>query len=388
MIGESIMKKVGLITFHRSHNCGSILQAYALQNVLKDRFQIDNELIDFSNAGQQRYYATLVSIQKPKDILKNLVFGLFYVPIDRHRKEYDAYIKKIFRLSDKFYQTDEELEGVEDNYSAVVCGSDQIWNTMCSDADDAYYLSFVHHTPKIAYAASMGANNILGKGAEIEQHYRELVNDFDAVSVRETNAKKWLEQLTGREIPITADPTLLLERSDWEKLCRERLHQGKYIFYYSFGYDPYYTEIVRKVSKETGMPVIVLDAKNWVKQKLFTKGIKLSKHSGPDVFLTLIRDADIVITSSLHGTIFSTIFQKCFWYLKPKNYKMLSDNADDRAVSLLTQLGLMDRYVTEEELFEKGIFTMPDYTRKNAQVEVLRQESFNFIEENIVKKVK
>lgn len=382
------MKKLGLITFHRSHNCGSILQAYALQTVLKDKFQIDNELIDFSNAGQQRYYATLVSIQKPKDILKNLVFGLFYIPIDRHRKEYDAYIRKIFQLSDKFYQTDEELEGIEDNYSAVVCGSDQIWNTRCSDADDAYYLSFVHHTPKIAYAASMGANNILGKGAEIEQHYRELVNDFDAVSVRETNAKKWLEQLTGREIPITADPTLLLERNDWENLCRERLYKGKYIFYYSFGYDPYYTEIVRKVSKETGMPVIVLDAKNWVKQKLFMKGIKLSKHSGPDVFLTLIRDADIVITSSLHGTIFSTIFQKCFWYLKPKNYERLSDDADDRAVSLLTQLGLMDRYVTEKELLEKGIFTMPNYTKKNAQVEELRQESFNFIEENIVKKVK
>lgn len=382
------MKKLGLITFHRSHNCGSILQAYALQTVLKDKFQIDNELIDFSNAGQQRYYATLVSIQKPKDILKNLVFGLFYIPIDRHRKEYDAYIRKIFQLSDKFYQTDEELEGIEDNYSAVVCGSDQIWNTRCSDADDAYYLSFVHHTPKIAYAASMGANNILGKGAEIEQHYRELVNDFDAVSVRETNAKKWLEQLTGREIPITADPTLLLERNDWENLCRERLYIGKYIFYYSFGYDPYYTEIVRKVSKETGMPVIVLDAKNWVKQKLFMKGIKLSKHSGPDVFLTLIRDADIVITSSLHGTIFSTIFQKCFWYLKPKNYERLSDDADDRAVSLLTQLGLMDRYVTEKELLEKGIFTMPNYTKKNAQVEELRQESFNFIEENIVKKVK
>ena len=382
------MKKVGLITFHRSHNCGSILQAHALQKVLKDKYQIDNELIDFSNAGQQRYYATLVSIQKPKDILKNIVFGLFFVPIDRHRREYDAYIKKIFKLSDKFYQTDEELEGVEDHYSAVVCGSDQIWNTMCSDADDAYYLSFVHHTPKIAYAASMGANNILGKGADVEQHYRELVNDFDAVSVRETNAKKWLEQLTGREIPITADPTLLLERSDWEKLCRERLHKGKYIFYYSFGYDPYYTEIVKRVSKETGMPVIVLDAKNWVKQKLFTKGIKLSKHSGPDVFLTLIRDADIVITSSLHGTIFSTIFQKCFWYLKPKNYKKLSANADDRAVSLLTQLGLMERYVTEEELFEKGIFTMPDYTQKNAQVEVLRQESFAFIEENIVKRVR
>lgn len=378
---------LGIITFHRSHNCGSILQAYALQTVLKNKYGIENEIIDFSNAGQQRYYATLVSIQKPKDILKNMVFGFFFVPIDRHRREYDRFISKIFKLSDKFYQTDEELKGVEEKYDLVVCGSDQIWNTMCSDADDAYYLNFVKNKPKVSYAASMGANNILGKGKDIEEHYRKLVNDFDAVSVRETNAKKWLEELTGREIQITADPTLLLDRADWEKLCLDRLIKEKYIFYYSFGYDPYYTEIVKKVSEKTGYKVIVLDAKNWVKQKLFLKGIKLSKHSGPDVFLTLIRDAEIVITSSLHGTIFSTVFEKCFWYLKPKNFKNLTNDADDRAVSLLTQLGLMDRYVSEEELFAGDLHKMPNYTYCNEQKASLRVDSFEFMEKNICTRI-
>ena len=48
----------------------------------------------------------------------------------------------------------------------------------------------------------------------------------------------------------------------------------------------------------------------------------------------------------------------------------------------------MDRYVTEEELFSKGVFTMPDFAKKNEQVEILRQESFDFIENNIVSKVK
>ncbi|MCR5753327.1 MAG: polysaccharide pyruvyl transferase family protein [Acetatifactor sp.] len=378
---------IGIITFHRSHNCGSILQAYALQTVLKQKYGMDNEIIDFSNEGQRRYYATLVSVRKPKDILKNIVFGLFFVPIDRHRREYDAYIHKIFKLSSGFYPDARSLKGVEDDYDMIVCGSDQIWNTRCSDADDAYYLSFVSHTPTVAYAASMGANNILGKGEAVETHYRELVNRIDAVSVREINAKKWLEELTGRKIEITADPTLLLDRAEWLKLCLDRVVKEKYIFYYSFGYDPYYTAIVERLSKQTGLPVIVLDAKNWVKQKLFLKGIRLSKHSGPDVFLTLIKDAEIVVTSSLHGTIFSTIFQKCFWYLKPVNYDKQSANADDRAVSLLAQLGLMDRFVSEEELFADDVYRMPNYEESRQRREKLRETSFRFMEEYIVKGV-
>lgn len=31
---------IGIITFHASHNCGSILQAYALQKVLQTKLQL------------------------------------------------------------------------------------------------------------------------------------------------------------------------------------------------------------------------------------------------------------------------------------------------------------------------------------------------------------
>ena len=41
-------KKIGIITFHSSHNCGSMLQAYALQTVLEKRYGAEVEIIDFS----------------------------------------------------------------------------------------------------------------------------------------------------------------------------------------------------------------------------------------------------------------------------------------------------------------------------------------------------
>ncbi len=46
--------KIGMMTFHASHNNGSMLQALALQHVLEDRFHQQTELIDFSNRGQRR----------------------------------------------------------------------------------------------------------------------------------------------------------------------------------------------------------------------------------------------------------------------------------------------------------------------------------------------
>ena len=44
--------KTATITFHNSYNCGSMLQALALQKVLIDKYGVDNEILDFSNQGQ------------------------------------------------------------------------------------------------------------------------------------------------------------------------------------------------------------------------------------------------------------------------------------------------------------------------------------------------
>ena len=38
-----------MMTFHASHNCGSMLQAFALQHTLIEKFGYDAEIIDFSN---------------------------------------------------------------------------------------------------------------------------------------------------------------------------------------------------------------------------------------------------------------------------------------------------------------------------------------------------
>ena len=52
-------KTIGITTFHRSHNCGSILQSFAMQEVLADYGYV-SEFIDFSTKGQKELYSVLV----------------------------------------------------------------------------------------------------------------------------------------------------------------------------------------------------------------------------------------------------------------------------------------------------------------------------------------
>jgi hypothetical protein len=142
-------------------------------------------------------YSTLIKPYRYKDVLRNGLFSLLYFRLERHRKEYDAFIQKHLVYSTERCKTSADMEKIADRYSAFITGSDQVWNTKCGDADDVYYLNFVTGVPKFAYAVSMGANNILGQGSEKEEHYRQLIKDFNLVTVRREIAQIWLKKLAG-----------------------------------------------------------------------------------------------------------------------------------------------------------------------------------------------
>lgn len=375
------MQKVGLLTFHRSYNCGSLLQAYALQKVLSDRYKIESEFINFSNDNQRQLYSVFPKPQKIRHIVRNLMFVPIAHRVRKHNKDFESFINRCLIVSDGDYRNKQELEKKANDYCAFIVGSDQIWNTKCADADDAYFMNFTDSEKKYAYAVSFGANNIVGLGKEKEVYYSSLINSFRVLSVREDNAVKWVKELTGRDAVIAADPTLLLEKKDYDALAPNRYVKEKYIFFYSFGYDKYASEIVAKYSKKLGLPVYVIDAKQWIRKKLFKYGFRLTKDNGPDVFISLIRDAEFVFTTSLHGTAFSSIFNKNFWYLTEKRPEEMQQYDDDRALSMLNHLGLSDRFVTEKMLETIDISKTIDFEKLQSCKDILVKSSLMLLDE-------
>lgn len=370
--------KIGILTFHDSHNCGSMLQAFALQKILSDKYGCDVEIIDFSNKAQQNMYAPIPKPHNWKQVIKAMIWLTNYRQLKKQYIGYIEFQKKYFILSEVEYETLDELKTIEGKYDKLITGSDQVWNIMCTDADDAYYLNFVENAKKYAYAVSFGAHNVF-KLCQTD-YYKNLIESMDYVSVRENNAQKWIKQAIGQTVPICLDPTMLLSEKQWTKyidIGEKSVIKGKYIFYYCFGISQPIARFLRKISKKTGLPVYFFEAKEWTLKCCWVNGIKLVKEYGPDVFLNVMKHAKIVITTSFHGTAFSTIFQKNFWYIDDGNN---DPEKDDRALSFLRQLKLMSRYLTTEELLEQNLYEHPNYVVVEEALSDLKKESLQFIE--------
>ena len=335
-------KKIGIITFHNSYNCGSMLQAYALQQIVDRLTERESEIVDFSNEGQQKLY----SVRQPNNSVKNLIKNIILAPrfdrISRNYVSYEKFKKQNFRLSDPPTHKLCELSDVD--YDIVIAGSDQIWNITIEDSDDAYFLPWVKNARKVAYAPSFGAKDI-AKFADDPQRYAEYLRSFYALSIRERNGLEWLRNLTGRDAELLLDPTLLLKQDDYIEIESHDLKlPPRYIFYYSPGYSRDINRLVYKISQKYDLPVIAFNTKTFYVKGMQFSGFRLPEIENPSTYLQLIKNAEMIITTSFHGTVFSTIYRKNFWTVK--NGGMFGD--DDRVKTLMYLLDLEDRMIPIE----------------------------------------
>lgn len=366
-------RKIGIITFHASYNCGSMLQAYALQKTIQRRYGALCEIINYSNPEQQRMYSILYKPRNIKDVFRNMLNLVFYYKIKKHCIDYEKFQKNNFHLSGTRIDSLKELQESNIDYDVYIAGSDQVWNINARDFDDAYFLPFVKSGTKVAYAVSLGATN--PNHLNNRMTYAAYLESFNGISVREKNAQRWIGKLTNKNISICVDPTLLLPTDEWKKITGEREIKGKYIFWYTMVYKKEIREIVTKIGKKYHMPIYVLDAREWSRRALYLHGIKLADNGGPGSFLSLIKNAELIITSSFHGAVFSNIFKKNFWYINIHN----KNTDDDRASFLLSQLGLQDRYIGTKEVLVKNLLSPPKYS-ENPPINRDIEESFVFID--------
>lgn len=371
-------RKVGIITFHASHNCGSMMQAYAMQNLLI-KMGYDNEIIDFQNEGQRDMYSVIHKKKTVKNFIRNIVAILHYNRISCQWKNYNEFMKKNLILSRNKYAKTEDLVNIGNEYSKIICGADQIWNITIADSDDAYFLPYkFENTKKIAYAPSFGSKNIMKYSNDIKK-YCNFLNDFDFLSIRENNGKKWIDDLIGKEVPVVLDPTLMIGESDYEKIREKSGIKGKYIFYYAPSYSRKLDLFVKKIGKKYGLKVVVWNASEYYLKSEFINGFKLPKKFNPGIYYDLIKNAELVFTTSFHGTIFSTICKKNFWILK--NGGMYGD--DDRVLTLINQLGISERLI--EPLFDNNFDYMQhcSYKKYDINLKKLQSKSLNYLETSL-----
>ena len=137
MSGKNI--KVGILTFHRAYNYGAILQAYALQKVIR-RLGIRCEVIDYWNVEKKRNHA-LFRIDFQMGISRNLSKLIKDIYRTWKNKNFNQFMHNVSMLSEIKYSTLEELRemDVHEGYNVYVVGSDQVWNSsIVGELSDVY----------------------------------------------------------------------------------------------------------------------------------------------------------------------------------------------------------------------------------------------------------
>lgn len=367
-------KKIGILTFHNAHNYGAVLQAYALKTKLK-RMGHDAVVLNYRNKYIARVYRRVLHIDFWKrDILpsrwrkvlrevRDVFYGL--KEWQQQWKVFEEFItQELLDGNTKVLNIEEVANSDCDMY---VLGSDQIWARELTHGMDAVYFGqFAPQKRKISYAASV-PNGAIPEGEK--PFFKEYLQSMSHVSVREEKLAKALEDLTKREVDTVIDPTLLLEKQDYETLLLEEpLVKGDYVFAYFVVENELLKRCAEKVAAALGMELIELHYKKT--PQIQGKGVVVD--AGPREFLTYIRDAKYVVTNSFHGTVFSILFRKNF-------YSVYKENG--RIENLLGFLGLENRHISEET--EICVEEAVDYKDAEVRLQEYRKQSVAFLEKGI-----
>ena len=155
---------------------------------------------------------------------------------------------------------------------------------------------------------------------------------------------------------------MLLGKEEWEQIIVQP-NKSKYILLYYLG----------EVSEELQFYINSIEAK--YELEVINIMDKKNKYysSGPAEFIGLIRDASLVLTDSVHATVFSILFSTPFLAFdrKQKNYNKMGS----RIFTLLNTFSF-------EERFNNLNIDNPlqcDFNRVNKKLEIERKKSIEYL---------
>lgn len=357
--------RVGIVTLYNNNlNYGALLQAYALKNTI-DKLGHETAVVDYPFMQSQARF------QKPSFNLKALFHPrklagyILYVSISKEKedriKKTEKFAKENFNLT-SLCCTSKEIDNL--NLDVHICGSDQIWNPEITNGLKVAFFGGEGKAYKVSYAASVGELDQLKK---YKEEFVNLLDRMDVISVREYDLLKYIKTNTNFNVTQVLDPSLLLQKEDYEMILKKPGGVEPYLLIYSLDRDIRMLKLAHKIAKERGLQVIEIAI-----SKTPFCGHKQIFSADPAEFLGWIEQASFVVTNSFHGTAFSIVFRKKFLVIKHKT-------RGARMESLLDKLKLRDRLVENPNDFKYT--NIPDIVYQNVDDILceLRTTSLDFI---------
>ncbi len=200
--------KIGILTFHRSYNYGAFMQCFSLSKRLQKDFPECNvEVIDYTVQRVINSYKDAVSKNKNLEIRHKL---------EERNKAFLA-VQSTLPLSKYSEFSDDYANAVKymnENYDAVVVGSDAVWNWISRGFPNLYFLKD-YKGIKLSYAASAHGMNYQNMTEEQRKYLSEALSCFDYIGVRDVTTEKMVKYINSSLTPVhNCDPTTFLNLDD------------------------------------------------------------------------------------------------------------------------------------------------------------------------------
>lgn len=377
------MKKVGIVT-HYGENYGGMLQAYALQRYVKDLGYgckiISNEfLYKVTSFGRKKAKMNNFKsfVKNPFSYMKRRKAMRAHVSERALKRAYfREFLKKNIEIDRTGYTTYQQYLDNPPKYDVYLSGSDQIWNPNLYNKCGYYFSEFApENATRISFASSVGVSTITEEqGAFMKPHLEKM----DVISTRETDGSKIVEELTGKEVRTVIDPTLLLNGEQWSEIASAPLVDRPYIFCYFFSERNYIAKVKKQVKKLTGLELVCIP---YVAREMGGDDTKIFE-AGPAEFISLIKNAELVLTDSFHATAFSINMKTPFLSLC-RFAKGDSKSMNSRLNTILGLVGLEDRLIDENDIITKEMLFDIDFEKAHERLNRRREEDAEFLKNAI-----
>lgn len=358
--------RIGIVTHWKDmDNYGAALQSFALQRYLRD---LGHE------AFVLRYYQRIKDPSLKQKFFYVLKHPMLLIKRSKNKKnlsnikkwnqlrDFDSFRKNNIAFSESVYNGYDELRQYYPHADLYITGSDQVWGcSLAYEQNRPFFLDFGDEkTKRVAYAASFGRGFFPCVNEEL---FRELLSRFSAISMREESGVHILREM-GIESIRCLDSTLLLPIERYQLLASERKHKDKYAYFYTVNVSSpqeIYWGKIKKLFERKGIQSIVTTGSGYLQpEEMF--GGAIYDYATVEEWLSNIENAEIVVTASFHGVVFSYLYHKNFIYMP---LKAQSSKGNNRITDFLESVGLLNRIAKDWSDVVKLTDENIDYTSLN-----------------------
>lgn len=312
---EGSMKKIGILTFSFADNYGAVLQCFALKKYIE------------KNNG------SIVRVIKymPRDMVPIRLRIRKLLMRNEQQQKFDEFRKNYFDYKKN------------DSFDVVIVGSDQVWNPEIISFNPAWIDPDISTKKLIAYGASVGKRILSKEELSFFEDNILGLKKYSAIGMRENDGKKMLDEL-GINASVVCDPTFLLmdDIEEYNMLSKKSKMKisNKFILVYVLEKSDSIDKAIMEVKGNTHLDVVSIHPMNckYAMNDLFIE------NAGPEDFLWLVKNCELVITNSFHGLAFSMIYGK-------KTITVNHSSKSSRQKQLLEMLG-EDVKIISDDTFE------------------------------------